>query len=200
MGSRARASTCRRSPGRSSGSRAARSRSARRRSPSTRPRSRSGCRAPARPRMAKHFPGVGSAAIDTDNKLNKLRPTRAQRDAALIPYRSADPAWPGHGDALDRGVPRVRPQRRRRPRSRASLIQVVLRHRLGSGGSRSPTRSGRRPATTSVTAGVLAARAGADILLYTDSAPGELRALEAALAHGQLPRTMRRRPTSGSSR
>ena len=37
-----------------------------------------------------------------------------------------------------------------------------------------------------VTAGVLAARAGADVLLYTDSAPGELAALQRALATGAL--------------
>jgi hypothetical protein len=35
---------------------------------------------------------------------------------------------------------------------------------------------------------VLAARAGADVLLYTDSAPGELAALEAALRNGRLNR------------
>ncbi|MBV9915499.1 MAG: hypothetical protein JO153_03280, partial [Solirubrobacterales bacterium] len=38
------------------------------------------------------------------------------------------------------------------------------------------------------TAGVLAARAGADILLYTDSAPGELAALESDLRRGRLHR------------
>jgi beta-glucosidase-like glycosyl hydrolase len=38
------------------------------------------------------------------------------------------------------------------------------------------------------TAGVLAARAGADVLLFTDSAPGELRALERALHDGQIRR------------
>ena len=38
------------------------------------------------------------------------------------------------------------------------------------------------------TAGVLAAAAGSDILLFTDSAPGELSALRAALGHGQIAR------------
>jgi beta-glucosidase-like glycosyl hydrolase len=36
------------------------------------------------------------------------------------------------------------------------------------------------------TAGALAAAAGADILLFTDSAPGELDALRKALARGQI--------------
>jgi hypothetical protein len=37
-----------------------------------------------------------------------------------------------------------------------------------------------------ITAGVLAARAGADMLLYADSATGELGALESALRSGQI--------------
>ncbi len=40
-----------------------------------------------------------------------------------------------------------------------------------------------------ITAGRLAARAGADILLFTDSAPGELTGLERDLADGRLGRT-----------
>src|SRR5947209_1218174 len=36
---------------------------------------------------AKHFPGVGSAAVDTDNKLDELRPTSAQLAGALKPYQ-----------------------------------------------------------------------------------------------------------------
>jgi beta-glucosidase-like glycosyl hydrolase len=37
-------------------------------------------------------------------------------------------------------------------------------------------------------AGVLAAAAGADLLLFSDSAPGELSALESALARGTIAR------------
>ena len=40
---------------------------------------------------AKHFPGVGSAGVDTDNKLDVLRPTKAQLDGALQPYRNLIP-------------------------------------------------------------------------------------------------------------
>ena len=35
---------------------------------------------------AKHFPGLGSAAVSTDLKREELRPTAAQRQAALVPY------------------------------------------------------------------------------------------------------------------
>ena len=39
-----------------------------------------------------------------------------------------------------------------------------------------------------ITAGRIAARAGADVLLYTDSADGELSALESDLRSGRLSR------------
>ena len=38
---------------------------------------------------AKHFPGLGSAPIDTDAELQELHPTAAQRAAALKPYEAA---------------------------------------------------------------------------------------------------------------
>ena len=136
----------------------------------------------------KHFPGVGSAAIDTDFKLNKLRPTKAQRDAALIPYRTAIPrgldsvmlstaAFP----AYDRSGVVTALSRQ--------LDQVVLRHRLGFKGVTITDALGTPTGHDERTAGVLAARAGADVLLYTDGAPGELSALESDLAHGRLSRS-----------
>jgi beta-N-acetylhexosaminidase len=135
----------------------------------------------------KHFPGVGSAAIDTDFKLNKLRPTKAQRDAALVPYRTAIPrgldtvmlstaAFP----AYDRsGVVTALSHQ---------LAQVWLRQRLGFKGVSITDALGTPTGHDERTAGVLAARAGADVLLYTDSAPGELSALQTDLARGKLSR------------
>jgi len=135
----------------------------------------------------KHFPGVGSAAIDTDFKLNKLRPTKAQRDAALLPYRTAIPrgldtvmlstaAFP----AYDRsGVVTALSHQ---------LAQVWLRQRLGFKGVSITDALGTPTGHDERTAGVLAARAGADVLLFTDSAPGELSALETDLARGKLSR------------
>jgi beta-N-acetylhexosaminidase len=136
----------------------------------------------------KHFPGVGSASIDTDFKLNKLRPTKAQRDAALLPYRAAIPrgldsvmlstaAFP----AYDRSGVVTALSRQ--------LIQVWLRHRLAFKGVTITDALGTPTGHDERTAGVLAARAGADVLLYTDAAPGELSALESDLAHGRLSRS-----------
>jgi beta-N-acetylhexosaminidase len=135
----------------------------------------------------KHFPGVGSAGVDTDNKLDELRPTRSERDAALLPYRSLIPRGLDSIMLATAGFPAY--DRTGTPAALSrQIIQVVLRRRLQFGGVtitdalESPTGHDER------TAGVLAARAGADVLLYTDSAPGVLAALGSDLAHGRLSR------------
>jgi beta-N-acetylhexosaminidase len=134
---------------------------------------------------AKHFPGVGSATTDTDFRLQELRPTAAQRMAALRPYQSL----------IGRGLDAVMiatsgfPAYDRTGTSAAlsaPIITGLLRGRLGFRGVvitdalNSPTRHNE------IAGGVLAARAGADILLYVDSASGELGALESALARGTI--------------
>jgi beta-N-acetylhexosaminidase len=136
---------------------------------------------------AKHFPGVGSATVDTDFRLQELHPTAAQRRDALLPYQaliargldavmvatSGFPAYDHSGASAALSAP---------------IIGGLLRGRLGFGGVvitdalNSPTGHGE------LAAGVLAARAGADILLYADSGTGELGALESALAHHRLAR------------
>jgi beta-N-acetylhexosaminidase len=136
---------------------------------------------------AKHFPGVGSAAVDTDNKLDELRPSRQQRRDALVPYRTLiarglDSVLVSTGGfpAYDRsGTPSA---------LSAPIIQGVLRGKLGFQGVAITDALGTPTGHDEVTAGVLAARAGADVLLYTDSAVGELNALERAVRHGQLSR------------
>ena len=68
------------------------------------------------------------------------------------------------------------------------MIRGLLRGQLGFHGVTitdsldSPTGYGE------ITAGVLAAAAGADVLLFVDSAPGELRALLHALHSGRITR------------
>lgn len=135
----------------------------------------------------KHFPGIGSAAIDTDKKLDELHPSKAQRAAALTPYR----ALIAHGldtvmvstagfPAYDRsGTPAALS----RP-----MIQGLLRRKLEFRGVAITDALGTPTGHDEQTAGVLAARAGADVLLFTDSAPGELGALEQALRRGRLSR------------
>ncbi len=137
---------------------------------------------------AKHFPGIGSAPTDTDNKLDELRPTRAQRKAALIPYATligkgldtvmvANAGFP----AYDRsGAPAALSR---------EIIQHVLRGKLGFQGVAITEALEAPTGHDEITAGVLAAEAGADVLLYTDSATGELRALERAVHGGSLSRS-----------
>ena len=69
------------------------------------------------------------------------------------------------------------------------LIQVWLRKRLSFKGVTITDALGTPTGHDERTAGVLAARAGADVLLYTDAAPGELSALQSDLAHGRLSRS-----------
>jgi beta-N-acetylhexosaminidase len=137
---------------------------------------------------AKHFPGVGSAGVDTDNKLDKLHPSASQRAQALEPYRALIPrgldavmlstaAFPAYDST---GTPTALSRR---------IVQGLLRGQLQFGGVAITDALGTPTGHDEVTAGVLAARAGADILLYTDSAPGELLALQRSLVSGRLSRS-----------
>jgi beta-N-acetylhexosaminidase len=134
---------------------------------------------------AKHFPGVGSAPIDTDNKLNVLHPSRRQLTDALVPYRTLI----AHGldtvmlstAAFGAYDPTRTPTALSRP-----TVQRLLRGRLHFTGVTITDDLGTPTGYDKVTAGVLAARAGADVLLYIDAASGVLPALESALRRGRL--------------
>jgi beta-N-acetylhexosaminidase len=136
----------------------------------------------------KHFPGLGTAGVDTDNKLDELHPTLRQRRRALIPYRTLI----GRGlDAVmvsTAGFPAYdrsgAPAAFSRP-----IIQGVLRRKLGFHGVAITDALGVPTGHSERTGGLLAAEAGADILLYTNSASGELGALEQALHRGKLSRS-----------
>jgi beta-N-acetylhexosaminidase len=136
---------------------------------------------------AKHFPGLGSAPVDTDNRRQVLHPTKAQRLAALKPYSTLIPkglrtvlvsvaSFPAY-DRSGAAAALSRP-----------VIQGVLRKRLHFKGVVITDGLAAPTGHDEITAGVLAARAGADVVLYTDSAPGELSALERALHSGQIKR------------
>ena len=134
---------------------------------------------------AKHFPGVGTAATDTDFKLQELAPSAAQRSAALIPYQRMIARGLDAVMLSTAGFPAYDPTGSSAALS-APIAQQLLRGRLGFRGVTitdalvTPTGHDER------TAGLLAAEAGADILLYTDSAPGELATLQTALRRGRI--------------
>ena len=136
---------------------------------------------------AKHFPGLGSAAVSTDLQREELNPTRAQRLSALTPYRAMIPrgldavmlavaGFPGY-DRSGTAAALSRP-----------IIAGVLRGRLGFRGVTITDALGSTSGHGETVAGTLAAAAGADILLFTDSAPGELGSLRAALHSGEISR------------
>ena len=66
------------------------------------------------------------------------------------------------------------------------IVQELLRGTLRFGGVTITDALGTPTGHDETTAGTIAARAGADILLYTDSAPGELSALQSELHSGRL--------------
>jgi beta-N-acetylhexosaminidase len=136
---------------------------------------------------AKHFPGVGSAAVDTDNKLDELRPTRAQLAGALQPYRLMIPRGLDSVMLSTAGFPAYDPSGA--PAALSSRIaRGLLRDRLGFAGVTITDALGTPTGHDEITAGRIAARAGADVLLYTDSAGGELSALLSDLHAGRISR------------
>lgn len=136
---------------------------------------------------AKHFPGVGSAGVDTDNQLDELHPSPAQRAAALAPYQTLVARGLDSVMVSTAGFPAYDRSGTPAALSR-TIIQGLLRGKLGFDGVAITDALGTPTGHGEVAAGVLAARAGADVLLYTDSAPGVLGALIASLRHGQLTR------------
>jgi beta-N-acetylhexosaminidase len=137
---------------------------------------------------AKHFPGLGSAPISTDNKLQVLHPTRRQRDQALKPYKTLISRGLDAVLVSIAGFPAYDPSGAPAALS-APIIQGLLRAELHFRGVAITDALGGPTGHDERTAGVLAARAGADILLFTDAADGELGALLRALHGGQISRS-----------
>jgi beta-N-acetylhexosaminidase len=133
------------------------------------------------------FPGLGSATVDTDTQPDeRLYPTAAQRAAALKPYEMLIPRGL---DAIMVGnavFPAYDPKGRIADLS-GPVIRGLLRDKLKFQGvvmTDAMVRTGMNP----VASGVLAAEAGADIILYSTNASGVLPALESAFGSGQLSR------------
>jgi beta-N-acetylhexosaminidase len=133
----------------------------------------------------KHFPGVGSAPVDTDNRRQELQPNAAQRAQALLPYESS----------IARGLDSVLLSTAGFPAYDSSgasaalssqIIVGLLRHGLHFGGVTITDSLDSPTGHDEISAGLIAASAGVDILLYKDSAPGELPLLEAALRDGRI--------------
>ena len=163
-------------------------------SPRTRRAFALGLQTAARRRDRQALPRRRLGGVDTDNKLDELRPTKAQLHGRADALPSADPARPRRGHALDR--------RRSRPTTRSgaptALSRTIVQDCCAAGSDFSGVTItdalGTPTGHDEITAGVLAAEAGADILLYTDSATGELTALKrrCAAAASAAPRRRRR--------
>jgi beta-N-acetylhexosaminidase len=136
---------------------------------------------------AKHFPGLGTATTDTDFAHLELHPTAAQRAADLTPYRTMIPAGVDSVMAAVAGFDAYDRTGTVAALSRP-IVTGLLRGTLGFDGVVITDALGSSTGHDERTAGVLAAAAGTDVLLYTDSAPGELPALRGALAAGHISR------------
>src|SRR5205085_3720127 len=121
---------------------------------------------------AKHFPGVGSASTDTDFRLDELHPSAAQRAGALRPYQSLIPRGLDGVMVATAGFPAYDATGSSAALS-SPIIGGLLRGRLGFTGVAITDALSSPTGHNEISGGVLAARAGADILLYVDSAPGQ---------------------------
>jgi beta-N-acetylhexosaminidase len=141
---------------------------------------------------AKHFPGLGAARINTDNAVQKIRlPAAKLRSSDEAPYASfiqsggamvmlstaIYPALSGKPAALSRAVAT------RELRDRLGFQGVSITDALGSVSARAVGG----PATTALAA----ARAGTDLVLFSDlgEAARAQRALARGLGNGSLDRT-----------
>jgi beta-N-acetylhexosaminidase len=82
---------------------------------------------------AKHFPGLGSAGVDTDFKRQELHPSAAQRTAALKPYESMIPRGLDAIMLTTAGLPADDPSGAIKPGDAAASYQriVALKRKLG---------------------------------------------------------------------
>ncbi len=134
------------------------------------------------------FPGLGSATVDTDTQPDeRLYPTAVQRAAALKPYEMLIPRGLEAVMVGNAVFPAYDPKGRIADLS-GPVIGGLLRDKLKFKGvviTDAMVRTGMNP----VASGVLAAEAGADIILYNTDASGVLAALESAFGSGRLSRT-----------
>jgi beta-N-acetylhexosaminidase len=134
---------------------------------------------------AKHFPGLGSAAVSTDVQMDELHPSAAQRTAALKPYQSMIARSLDSVMVTTAGFPAYDPSGSPAALSH-KIVYGLLRRQLGFGGMVITDALNAPTGHSEITAGALAARAGVDMLLYADSATGELGALESMLSSGSI--------------
>ena len=140
---------------------------------------------------AKHFPGLGLATVNTDLAPTAVDASRADLRAGMVPFEAAVESGIGlvmvsnaTYPAFDSDAPAGLSPR---------IVERELRDRLGFGGVvitddlEAPSIAATLPAPD---AGVEAARAGADVLLFaTGAAPGPIQAaLVRALHRGLLDR------------
>jgi beta-N-acetylhexosaminidase len=131
---------------------------------------------------AKHFPGIGSALVDTDNKLQRITGPSRQLSDALLPYRRLA----SHVDMVMLATAIFPAYDQSAPAALSARVEHLLRDKVGFHGVtitdalESPTGS-----PSAAQAGVRAAAAGADIVLFAGSS-GDFPALLDAARRGVI--------------
>jgi beta-N-acetylhexosaminidase len=140
---------------------------------------------------AKHFPGLGSATVNTDLAPSSIEATRAELRSGLEPFRAAIAGGFDLVMVANATYPAYDPERIASQSPR--VIEGLLRRRLGFGGVVVTDDLGAQALVQAgideAEAAVGAASAGADLLLFAQSAGDAARdALVRALRRGELER------------
>ena len=140
---------------------------------------------------AKHFPGLGSATVNTDLAPSSIEATRAELRSGLEPFRAAIAGGFDLVMVANATYPAYDPERIASQSPR--VIEGLLRRRLGFGGVVVTDDLGAQALVQAgideAEAAVRAASAGADLLLFAQSnGDGARDALVRALRRGELER------------
>ena len=117
---------------------------------------------------AKHFPGIGRVARNTDRFVETVREPAEALDRDLAPFKAAIAAGDPDHHAVQRDVPGVRPRQRRRlvagDRDRPAARPAGVHRRLDHGlAQRDGEVAGRHAGSLAVAA----ANAGTDMIMIT---------------------------------
>ena len=135
----------------------------------------------------KHFPGLGSAVVTPDNAQIELRPTGSQLQAALTPFRAMISGGIDAVMVTTAGFPAYDRSGESAALSPA-IVTGLLRDKLHFGGVAITDALWTPTAHDELAAGILAARAGEDIMIYWQQDQGVLASLEHALGPGTTSR------------
>jgi beta-glucosidase-like glycosyl hydrolase len=149
-----------------------------------------GCASGGALSCAKHFPGHGRTVADSHAERPSVGASAAELEADLLPFRASIAAGVDSLMTAHVAYPALDPERRPATLS-PPILGPLLRGEMGFGGlvvTDAIIMEGLTEGGSEADASVQALAAGCDVLLYPDDPEAVVRAIEAALADGRLPR------------